>query len=163
MRLNVNNNVARALTREYVSRLSRLMRMNYGWRCVYNELCVDINNGNKTCDNIKLSNRYSVLQHESSIEHRRALEKLGTSPICEVSQSNKSVPKIKHRGLRIGTWNFQRLCSGRKALEIGEALSKNHVDITGDQESWELDNSKIYVPGYKWFGKPSESIKGKRG
>ena len=70
---------------------------------------------------------------------------------------------IKQRGLRIGTWNFQGLCSDRKALEIGEVLSKNRIDIVGGQESWELDNSKIYVPGYKWFGKPREGIKGKRG
>ena len=25
-----------------------------------------------------------------------------------------------------------------------------------------VDTSKIYVPGYRWFGKPMESIKGKR-
>ena len=49
-----------------------------------------------------------------------------------------------------------------KALEIGEFLSKNHIDIVGGQERWELDNSKINVPGSKWFGKPSEDIKGKR-
>ena len=43
-------NFARFLTREYVSRLFRLMRVNYGWRCVYDELGVDFNNVNKTCD-----------------------------------------------------------------------------------------------------------------
>ena len=63
------------------------------------------------------------------------------------------------------TWNFQVLCSDKKALEIGEGLSKNRIDIVGGQESWELDNSKLYVPGYKWFaiGKPREGIKGKLG
>ena len=163
MRIHVKEKFSRLLTREYISKLSRLMRMNYGWRCVYDKLHVDANNVNKTCDNIKLSNRYSVLQDEDSSEYVRAPDRLGKSPICEVSQISKSVPKIKHRGLRIGTWNFQGLCSDRKALEIGEVLSKNHIDIIGGQESWELDNSKIYVPGYKWFGKPRESIKGKRG
>ena len=44
--------------------------------------------------------------------------------------------------------NFQGLCSNRKALEIGEALFKNHIYIVGAQESWELDNSNINVPGY---------------
>ena len=158
MRINVKNNFARFLTREYVSRLSRLMRMNYGWRCVYDKLHVDPNSVNKTCDNIKLRNRYSVLQDEDSFEHGRALERLGKSPICDVSQASKSVPKIKHRGLRIGTWNFQGLCSDRKALEIGEILSKNHIDIIGGQESWELDSSNIYMPSYKWLGKPRENI-----
>ena len=128
-----------------------------------NKLQVDANNVNKPCDNIKISNRYSVLKEENSLEHGRALGRLGNSPICEVSQISKSVPKIKHRGSRIGTWNFQGLCSDRKALEIGEVLSKNHIDIIGGQESWEIDNSKIYVPGYKRFGKLRESIKGKRG
>ena len=33
----------------------------------------------------------------------------------------------------------------------------------GGQESLELDSSKIFVPGYKWFGKPREGIKLKRG
>ena len=157
MRINVKDNFSRFLTREYVSRLSRLMRMNYGWRCVYDKLHADANSVNKTCDSIKLSNRYSLLKNEDSFEHDRALK------ICEVSQISKSVPKIEHRGLRTGTWNFQGLCSDKNALEIGEVLSKNHIDIIGGQESWELDNSKIYVPGYKWFGKPRESIKGKRG
>ena len=39
----------------------------------------------------------------------------------------------------------------------------NHIDIIGGQESWDLDNVMIYVPAYKWFCKPRESIKGKRG
>ena len=64
MRINVKEKISRLLTREYISKLSRLMRMNDGWRCVYDKLHVDANNVNKTCDNIKLSNRYSVLQDE---------------------------------------------------------------------------------------------------
>ena len=63
---------------------------------------------------------------------------------------------------RVGTWNFQALCSDSKALEIGEILTKNHIDIIGDQESWELESSKILVSGYKWIGKPREGIKNKR-
>ena len=143
MRINVREKFSRLLTREYISKLSRLMRMKYGWRCVYDKLHVDANKVNKTCDNIKLSNRYSVLQDEDSLQCVRAPEILGKSPICEVSQISESVTKIKHRGLRIGTWNFQGLCSDRKALEIGEVLSKNHIDVIGGQESWELDSSKI--------------------
>ena len=33
-------------------------------------------------------------------------------------------------------------------LEVGEVLSKNHIDIVGSQERWKLDDSKIYVSGY---------------
>ena len=108
-------------------------------------------------------NRYNVLQHEDSTEHGRARERVGTSSICYIGQSWKAIPKINHRGLRIGTWNFQGLCSDRKALEIGAVLAKNHIDMIGGQESWELEHSKIFVPGYKCFGKPRERIKGKRG
>ena len=132
---------------------------------MYDKLHVDANSVNKTCDNIKLSNRYSLLQDEDSLEHGRATERLGKSPIGEVSQISKSVPKIKHWDLRIGTWNFQGLCTDRKALEIGKVLSKNHIDIIGGQESWKLKIIPRFtcLRGYKWFGKPRESNKGKRG
>ena len=41
MRINVKESFARLLTREYISKLSRLTRFNYGWRCVYHKLHVD--------------------------------------------------------------------------------------------------------------------------
>ena len=56
MRISVKESFARLLTREYISKLSRLMRMNYVWRCVYDKLHVDANNVNNSCDKIKLSN-----------------------------------------------------------------------------------------------------------
>ena len=87
-----------------------------------------------------------MLHHEDSTEHNRAFERAGMTPIREVGQSKKPVAKLKHRGLRIGTWNFQGLCIHRKALERGEFLSKNHMDI-GGQESWELDRFKLFVSG----------------
>ena len=90
MRINAISKLDRFLTLELVSRLSRLMRVNYGWRCMCDEFCVDVKNLSKTRDSIKLSNRYSVLQHEDSIEHGRALDRLDTSPNCEVGQSSMS-------------------------------------------------------------------------
>ena len=81
-----------------------------------------------------------MLPHEDSAEHGRTPETVATSPICDVGQTRKAIPKIDPRGLRIGTWNFQGLCtcSDRKALEIDEVLAKNHIDIIGGQEagSW---------------------------
>ena len=47
-----------------------------------------------------------MLPDESSFEHDGALEKLGKSPVCEVSQVSKSVPNIIQKGLRFGTRNF---------------------------------------------------------
>ena len=61
------------------------------------------------------------------------------------------------------TVNFQGLCIDRKTLEIGKVSTKNHINILGVQEMWELHNSKIKVPHYKRFGKPSEGVKGSRG
>ena len=86
------------------------------------------------------------MPHEDSAEHGRAPERVGSSPICDVGQSRKAIPTIDHRGLRIGRWNFRGLCSDRKALEIGEVLAMNHIDIIGGQKSWELNSSKIFVP-----------------
>ena len=163
MRVSVNNKFVKLLTREFVSRLSRLMRVKYGWRCVCDEMNVGDRNVNAKCDNILLVNRFDSLQCGSNNESDDAFESVGVNLTGDVTQGKNKVSKIKQRGLRIGTWNFQGLCNERKALEIGEVLSKNYIDIVGGQESWELDNSKIYVPGYKWFGKPRKSIKGKRG
>ena len=161
MKIIISNKFAKLLTCECVSKLSRLMRVSYGWWCVSDVMSVDDNNVNKKCDNMKPVNRYDILQHESSDVYDKDLATV--SPACEVAEGNNKVLNIKQRGLTIGSQNFQGLCSGRKALEIGEVLSKNHINIVGGQESWELNNSKIYVPGYKWFGKPREGIKGKRG
>ena len=115
--------------------------------------CVGVNKVSEKFGNIKLINN-NLLQHEDSTEHGRAPEIVGTSSICDVGQSRKAIPKLNHSGLRIGTWNFQGLCRDRKALEIGEVLAENHIDIIGGQESWELESSKIIESGCKWFGKP---------
>ena len=60
---------------------------------------------------------------------------------------------------------FQGLCNDRKALEIGEVLSKNHIYIVGGQENWEVENSKVCVLGYACYGRPRQCTKGtcKRG
>ena len=58
-----------------------------------------------------------MLEHESSNEYEKAL--VSVSPACDVAEGNKNVLNIKQIGLRVCTWNFQGLCSDRKALEIG--------------------------------------------
>ena len=49
MRISVNSKFVKYLTRQYVSRLSKLMRVSYGWRCVYDELCVGVNEVSEKC------------------------------------------------------------------------------------------------------------------
>ena len=33
-------------------------------------------------------------------------------------------------------------------------LKVNNIDVVAGQESWEKEDSRINVDGYKWFGKP---------
>ena len=61
------------------------------------------------------------------------------------------------RRLRVATWNFSGLGSERKQKEIGELLTKN------SQESWEREDTRIEVEGYKWFGKPRSNQNSHRG
>ena len=74
MRSSVNSKYVKYFTREYVSRLSKLMRVSYGWLCVYDEICVGSNKVGEKCSSIKLINCCNVLQHEDSTEHGRALK-----------------------------------------------------------------------------------------
>ena len=133
MRIIVSNKFAKLLTRERVSKLSLLMRVSYGLHCMCDEMSVGEYNVNKNCNNINLVHRYDRLQHENCYKYDKAL--VSVSPICDVAKGNNNVLNIKQQGSRIGTWNFQGLCSHRKALEIGKVLSKIHIDIVGCQES----------------------------
>ena len=58
---------------------------------------------------------------------------------------------VRDRRLRIATWNFSGLGSERKQKEIGEVLNKNSIDVVAGQESWEKEDTKIAVEGYKWL------------
>ena len=60
----------------------------------------------------------------------------------------------RERRLRVATWNFSGLGSEHKQKEIGELLTKNSIDVVAGQESWEREDTRIEVEGYKWFGKP---------
>ena len=63
----------------------------------------------------------------------------------------------------MATWNFSGLCSERKQKEVGEVLAKNGIDIVAGQESWEKDDTRLSVEGYKWFGKPRSNQNSQRG
>ena len=67
------------------------------------------------------------------------------------------------RRLRVATWNFSGLCSDRKQKEVGELLAKHNLDVVAGQESWEKEESRIEVEGYKWFGKPRSKQNSPRG
>ena len=42
-------------------------------------------------------------------------------------------------------------------------LAKNNIDIVASQESWEKEDTRISVEGYKWFGKPRSNQNSQRG
>ena len=47
-----------------------------------------------------------------------------------------------------------QLGSEHKQKEVGELLAKNNIVVVDGQESWEREDTRIEVEGYKWFGKP---------
>ena len=47
MRITVNNKLVKIFIAEYVSKLSRLMRVIYGWCCVYDVTDTFVDNANK--------------------------------------------------------------------------------------------------------------------
>ena len=69
----------------------------------------------------------------------------------------------RERRLRVATWNFSGLGSERRQKEIGELLTKNSIDVLAGQVSWEREDTRIEVEGYKWFGKPPSNHNSCRG
>ena len=69
----------------------------------------------------------------------------------------------RERRLRVATWNFSGLGSERKQKEVEELLVKNNIDFVAGQESWEREDTRIEVEGYKWFGKPRNNQTSQRG
>ena len=79
------------------------------------------------------------------------------------SKAKALVRNNRERKLRLATWNFSGLCSDRKQKEIGELLAKHNLDVVAGQESWEKEETRIDVEGYKWFGKPRIIREGREG
>ena len=75
------------------------------------------------------------------------------------SVAHKVLASKMRKQLRLATWNVSGLCSELKQKEIADLLACNSIDIVAVQESWENEDSKIDVDGYKWFGKPRTSQK----
>ena len=58
---------------------------------------------------------------------------------------------------------FLGLCSASKQKAIGELLAKHNLDVVAGQESWEKEETRIDVEGYKWFGKSHSNQNSPRG
>ena len=42
-------------------------------------------------------------------------------------------------------------------------LAKNNIDVVASHESWEREDTRIEVEGYKWVGKPRNNRTTERG
>ena len=80
-----------------------------------------------------------------------------------VALKTKVIASKMRKQLRLATWNVSGLCSERKQKEIAELLACNSINIVAVHESWEKEDSRIAVDGYKWFGKPRTSQRSQRG
>ena len=80
------------------------------------------------------------------------------------SKAKTLVRNKRERRLRVATWHFSGLCSDCNLKEIGELLAKHNLDhVVAGQESWEKEETRIDVEGYKWFGKPRINQNSPRG
>ena len=68
------------------------------------------------------------------------------------SKAKSLVGNKRETKLRVATWNFSGLCSDRNQKEIGELLAKHNLDVVAGQESWEIEETRIEVEGYKCLG-----------
>ena len=65
------------------------------------------------------------------------------------SKAKRLVENKRERRLRLATWDFLGLCSDRKQKGVGESLAKHNLDVVACQESWEKEEARIKVDGYK--------------
>ena len=131
-----------------------------GYRCVLDEQINSSSKARTSC--LKCVNRFELLMDEECSSNE--CERTGDIDLEVVSNKVKGLEdKKKQRRLRVATWNFSGLCSERKQKEVGELLVENNIDIVAGQESWEKEDSKIQVSGYKWFGKPRKCQNSQRG
>ena len=101
---------------------------------------------------MKFLNRFCGLQ--STIVDTDGLEE----DVVECSEGTKksivdmnkirSQLKVAERGermVRVAAWNFLCICSQCKQKEVAGVLEKNNIDPCSGQDSWEKEESKIYV------------------
>ena len=130
-----------------------------GCRCVLD----DVKNGVKVKSRPKeCFNRYEPLTKldynnetvSSSLNSDVQNDRVNVDVDLVGSKAKALARNKQERKLRVATWNFSGLCSDRKQKEIGELLAKNNLEVVAGQESWEKEETRRAVEGYKWFGKP---------
>ena len=127
------------------------------YRCVLD----DVKSGVKVKSRpIECFNRYMPLTQldysnetvSSSLNSDAQNDRVNVDVDLVVTKVKALVRTKRESRLRLATWNFSGLCSDRKQKEVGELLVKHNLDVAG-QESWEKEETRIDVEGYKWFGR----------
>ena len=167
VRLVLTHKDSKGLTKAFVSEVSSCLR-KIGCKCVLDEQVR--NQCRSKLLNIQCVNRFEPLVSKAG-DSDELMECLSgnehTDSGLDVQLVGDRVRalggSVRDRRLRVATWNFSGLGSERKQKEIGEVLDKNSIDVAAGQESWEKEDTKIAVEGYKWFGKPRGNQNSQRG
>ena len=171
VRLVLTSKDSKGLSKELVSQVSSSLR-KIGCRCVLDD---DIRGKVRSKPvHVDCVNRFEPLtsQKASSLSSSEPSGSLCSGENIDnmhidvnlVGNKEKALGgKERERRLRVATWKFSGLGSERKQKEIGELLTKNGIDVVAGQESWEREDTRIEVEGYKWFGKPSSNQNSRRG
>ena len=67
----------------------------------------------RNAGNLQVVNKFDMLLHVDNSELDKSFEAVEIDTNYSTAFCNKNTPK--KRGLKIGSWNFQGLCSNRKA------------------------------------------------
>ena len=155
IRLVLTKKDSKGVSSELVKQVSAILR-KIGCRCVIDEQV------RKTCKSRVMSvpvNRFESLAvdtcSDDSVEDVHVVD--------SVALKTKVLASKMRKQLRLATWNVSGLCSERKQKVIAYLLACNSIDIVAVQQSWEKEDSKIDIDGYKWFGKPRSSQRSQRG
>ena len=158
VRLVLTPDDSKRLTKELVSQVSASLR-KIGCRCVLDDVKSGVLVKSRP---IECFNRYEPLTQpdysnetvSSSLNSDVQNDRVNVDVDLVGRKAKAMVRNKRERKLRLATWNFSGLCSDRKQKEIGELLAKHNLDVVAGQESWEKEETRIDVEGYKWFGKP---------
>ena len=158
IRLVLTKKDSKGVSSELVKQVSASLR-KIGCRCVIDEQV------RKPCKSRVISVPvHCVNRFESLAVHTCSDDIVEDVHVVDsVALKSKVLASKMRKQLRLATWNVSGLCSERKQKEIADLLACNSIDIVAVQESWEKEDSKIDVDGYKWFGKPRTSQRSQRG
>ena len=153
----LTNKDSKGVSSKLVKHVSANLR-KIGCRCVIDEQV------RKTCTSRAMSvsvhcvNRFETLAVDTCSDDNVK----DVHIVDSVAVKTKVLASKMRKQLRLATWNVSGLCIECKQKEIADLLACNSIDIVAVQESWEKEDSKIDVDGYKWFGKPRTSQRSQR-